>query len=74
MQTPIAYLTTGDVAERLGISQRTVMRWADLGDDLTVAAVAGENRLFDPAQVERLAAELAAKAEARATALREGAA
>lgn len=62
-------LTTAEVAERIRKSQRTVARWADAGR-LPIAALAGDVRLFRPADVETLAAELATEAEAHAAHLR----
>ncbi len=47
------FLLTGAVARALGVSERTVMNWADRGRLRTVRA--GRVRLFDAKQVERLA-------------------
>jgi excisionase family DNA binding protein len=66
---PLEYLTTFDVAEKLGVSARTVLRWDGSGK-LAAAAVAGSVRLYDPADVEAMRLTMVAEADARAAALR----
>jgi excisionase family DNA binding protein len=53
-------LTTGQIAERLGVHRTTVHHWEKAGR-LTAFTVANGVRLFTEADVETLAAERAAK-------------
>ena len=55
--TRSAYLTAAQVAERLGVSAKTVTRWAKAGR-LAHQRTLGGHRRYDPDQVERLAREL----------------
>lgn len=57
------YLTSSEAAAQIGISLSTLHRSVDDGR-INVAATAGRDRLFDPAEVERVRAareELAPK-------------
>ncbi|MBW8171822.1 helix-turn-helix domain-containing protein [Ornithinimicrobium sp. Arc0846-15] len=58
-----SFLNTAQVAERLGRSTWTINRWAEGGRLPTAAKAPGLRgaRLFDPADVQALADELAAK-------------
>ncbi|MDQ3985745.1 MAG: helix-turn-helix domain-containing protein [Actinomycetota bacterium] len=49
-----SYMTTGEVAETLGISPKTVARWAD-DDRLPHLTTLGGHRRFPRAEIERLA-------------------
>lgn len=70
---PVDLQTTTQVADRLRVSPKVVRRYATEGRLPVRAAMPGGRgaQLFAPADVERLAAELAAEAEARAAELRE---
>ena len=50
-------LTPPQAAERLGVSVNTVRRWADKGL-IPVAKTPTGRRFFDPAAIDKLAAEL----------------
>ena len=52
-----AYLTAAQVAERLGVSVKTVSRWANEGR-LAHQRTLGGHRRYDPGQIDRLAREL----------------
>jgi excisionase family DNA binding protein len=65
----VELLTTAEAAERCGMSAKTIARWADAGR-LRIAAKAGDTRLFDPADVDALAAERVAKIEEKLAALK----
>jgi excisionase family DNA binding protein len=56
--TRSAYLTATEVAERLGVSPKTVSRWAKDGR-LAHQRTLGGHRRYDPAQVDQLKRELA---------------
>lgn len=63
MATAPNFLTSSEAAELVGFSVSTLHRWVDDGR-INVAATAGRDRLFDPAEVERVRAareELAPK-------------
>ena len=49
-----SYMTTGEVAEALGISPKTVARWANEGK-LPHLTTLGGHRRFPRAEIERLA-------------------
>jgi excisionase family DNA binding protein len=51
------YLTATQVAERLGVSAKTVSRWAKQGR-LAHQRTLGGHRRYDPAQIDQLAREL----------------
>jgi len=51
------YLTSAPVAERLGVSVKTVSRWANEGR-LAHQRTLGGHRRYDPDQIDRLAREL----------------
>lgn len=70
---PEQYLTSAEVATRCGISQRTVIRWADAGRLPIAGFGSNATRLFREGDVKVLAAEEAQKAAARAAALTEAA-
>ena len=53
----IRYLTPAQVAERLGVSPKTVGRWANEGR-LYHQRTLGGHRRYDPGQVDRLQREL----------------
>jgi excisionase family DNA binding protein len=55
--THSAYLTATQVAERLGVSAKTVSRWAKAGR-LTHLRTLGGHRRYDPDQIDQLAREL----------------
>ena len=55
--TRSAYLTAAQVAERLGVSPKTVGRWAK-DSRLAHQRTLGGHRRYDPAQVDQLAREL----------------
>ena len=55
--TRSAYLTAAQVAERLGVSAKTVSRWAKAGR-LAHQRTLGGHRRYDPGQIDRLAREL----------------
>ena len=55
--TRSAYLTATQVAERLGVSVKTVSRWAKAGR-LAHQRTLGGHRRYDPDQVDRLQREL----------------
>jgi excisionase family DNA binding protein len=55
--TRSAYLTAAQVAERLGVSPKTVTRWAKAGR-LAHQRTLGGHRRYDPTQVDQLAREL----------------
>jgi excisionase family DNA binding protein len=55
--TRSAYLTATQVAERLGVSAKTVSRWAKAGR-LAHQRTLGGHRRYDPGQIDRLAREL----------------
>ncbi len=55
--TRSAYLTPTQVAERLGVSVKTVSRWANEGR-LAHQRTLGGHRRYDPDQIDRLAREL----------------
>jgi excisionase family DNA binding protein len=59
--------TTAQVAERLGLTPRTIARMVDDGRITAATKLPGERGayLFDPAEVDRVAAELAADLRAR---------
>jgi excisionase family DNA binding protein len=50
-----ALMTTREVAELFGVSQKTVLRWAELGH-LTTAHTPSGRRRFRAAEVHRLRA------------------
>jgi excisionase family DNA binding protein len=69
---PTDDMTTAQAAERLHVHIRTVARWAESGrlaPSIKFPTMTG-GYLFERAEVERLAAELLAEAEAEAAALR----
>jgi excisionase family DNA binding protein len=51
------YLSAAQVAERLGVSAKTVSRWAKQGR-LAHQRTLGGHRRYDPDQVDQLAREL----------------
>jgi excisionase family DNA binding protein len=55
--TTSAYLTAAQVAERLGVSAKTVTRWAKEGR-LAHLRTLGGHRRYDPDQIDQLAREL----------------
>jgi putative resolvase len=55
--TSSAYLTATQVAERLGVSVKTVSRWAKEGR-LAHLRTLGGHRRYDPGQIDQLAREL----------------
>lgn len=69
-------LPTREVADRLGVSISTLHGWVDAERIVPAMKAPGIRGalFFDPADVERLAGELASEAEARAAELREAAA
>lgn len=48
-------LTTGQVAERFGVTERTIRDWADAGKLGAVTRTLGGARRFDADTIERLA-------------------
>jgi excisionase family DNA binding protein len=50
------YLTAADVAETLGVSARTVLRWIEAGDLAAVRLPGGRMRVSQAALAEHLAA------------------
>jgi excisionase family DNA binding protein len=69
-------MTAAEAAERLGVTTRTIGRWARDGRLPPARKFLGLRGpyLFERAEVERVAAELLQQAEARAEALRREAA
>jgi excisionase family DNA binding protein len=55
--TRSAYLTPNQVAERLGVSAKTVSRWAKAGR-LAHQRTLGGHRRYDPDQIDQLEREL----------------
>jgi excisionase family DNA binding protein len=55
--TRSTYLTAAQVAERLGVSPKTVARWAKAGR-LAHQRTLGGHRRYDPGQVDQLQREL----------------
>lgn len=66
---PAEFLTSAEVAVRLGKSQRTVLRWANDGR-LPVAGLANGTRLFRVRDVDHVAAAEVARLEAAAAELK----
>jgi excisionase family DNA binding protein len=54
------YMTVGDVAGRLGVSPRTVHRWAKEGL-LASGRTLGHHLRFDPEEVERVRQQMTAQ-------------
>lgn len=69
-EAPRQYLTSAEVAARIGKSQRTVARWADEGRLTVSGTTANGTRLFRVEDVDTVAAEELAKLEAAAAALK----
>lgn len=60
---PTTLLATVEVAERLGVERSVLSRWVQLGKIAVAHRLPGKTgaMLFDPAEVDRVAAELAAE-------------
>lgn len=67
MPTNPEVMTRAEVARRLDVTTMTVMRWTETG---RLAAVRSDPWLYNAADVDKLAAELADEHEAKAAALR----
>ena len=68
-------MTSSEVAARLGCSQRTVARMAERGQLTPTEALPGKGgiRLFDPADVDRMANERLAEHQSVISAIRAAA-
>lgn len=60
---PDKLLATVEVAERLGVERSVLTRWVQLGKITVAHRLPGKTgaMLFDPVEVDRVAAELAAE-------------
>lgn len=59
---PFDLLTSAEAADQLGIERSTLSRWAQIGKIEVAHRLPGKTGVmfFDPAEVDRVAAELAA--------------